>query len=70
MGYLTVNAIPWGAVYLDGKEVSDETPVYRLPVPAGKHEVVVKGNPSRPHPSAAREVTVPAGETRKVSIQW
>jgi hypothetical protein len=70
MGYLTINAVPWGAVQIDGKRVSDETPIYRFPVAAGEHRVTVSGNPARPHPSPARVVVVKPGETQKVSINW
>ena len=67
MGYLTVNAIPWGAVYFDGKLVADETPVYRLPVLAGKHRVTVSGS-TREHP-AVRDVSIAPGKVKTVSFR-
>jgi serine/threonine protein kinase len=70
MGYLTVNAVPWGAVHVDGRLVAEETPIYRLPVAAGVHRVTISGNPTRAHASAGRAVTVRAGETQMVSIDW
>jgi hypothetical protein len=69
MGWLSVNALPWGAVFLDGHKVAEDTPLYRLPVFAGKHQVVIR-SPNRTAPSPAHEVTVPAGQTRSLSIRW
>src|SRR5262249_32112176 len=40
--YLTVNATPWGAVYVDGRRLADETPVYRRRVSPGDHMVIVR----------------------------
>ncbi len=39
--YVSVSASPWGAVYIDGKKVASETPLYRHAVPPGRHEVRV-----------------------------
>jgi hypothetical protein len=69
MGWLGVNASPWGAVYLDGHKVADETPLYRLPVLAGRHRVTIV-NPNQPRPSPAREVTIAPGETRNLTVRW
>jgi hypothetical protein len=69
MGWLSVNAVPWGAVLIDGHKVADDTPLYRLPVLAGRHRVSVV-SPSRATPSPEREVRVQPGETRSVSITW
>jgi serine/threonine protein kinase len=70
VGYLTVNAVPWGAVYVDGRVVDDETPLYRFPIAAGKHRIVVGDNPERASRSAPRDVIIKPGETREVSIKW
>src|SRR5262249_13465503 len=40
-GAVTVNAIPWGNVYLDGQRIGT-TPVVNHSVPAGKHVVVIE----------------------------
>jgi hypothetical protein len=40
-GAVTVNAIPWGNVYLDGQMIGT-TPVLNHAVPAGKHIVVIE----------------------------
>jgi hypothetical protein len=69
VGYLTVNAEPWGAVFVDGKRVAGQTPVYRLAVPAGRHRVSVF-NPERRASSPARTVEVHAGETSAVGFDW
>jgi serine/threonine-protein kinase len=37
-GYLSVNAIPWAKVFLDGKSIG-HTPRLRVPVDAGRHTV-------------------------------
>jgi hypothetical protein len=42
VGYLTVNAVPWASVYVDGALVAAETPAYRVPVPAGRRSIAVR----------------------------
>jgi serine/threonine protein kinase len=69
MGYLTVNAVPWGAVYVDGRRVADETPIYRVPVVPGKHNVTIS-NPDGSRSSPPHEVVVASGATRLVSVKW
>jgi hypothetical protein len=58
-GYLTVNAVPWGTVTVDGAG-KRETPVRRLPLAAGKHSVRVRYEPDGSSVSAT--VTVAAGK--------
>ena len=41
LGALTVNAEPWGAVFVDGRRFADQTPVYNAPIAAGKHSVSI-----------------------------
>jgi hypothetical protein len=44
-GYLTVTAVPWGALVVDGRRVAEVTPVYRLRLAAGEHRAsVLYGN--------------------------
>ena len=69
MGYLTVNADPWGAVYVDGERVAEQTPIYRLATSAGRHRVEVINPESRRH-SPARVVEVPAGQNVVVGLRW
>jgi serine/threonine-protein kinase len=40
-GVLSINATPWAAVSIDGRDVG-ETPIGNLAVPAGVHEIVLK----------------------------
>lgn len=58
-GYLTVNAVPWGTVTVDGAG-KRETPVRRLPLAAGKHSVRVRYEPDGSAVSAT--VTISAGK--------
>jgi hypothetical protein len=69
VGYLTVNAVPWGAVYIDGKRVAEQTPVYRLPVAAGQHRITVF-NPDRASHSAPRSIEVKESEVATVGFKW
>jgi hypothetical protein len=65
--YLTVNASPWGEVFVDGRRFADETPVYRRRVAPGDHVVVVRyagGGASAP-----RRVRVGPGETRTLGFE-
>jgi hypothetical protein len=67
-GYLTVNSKPWGVLFVDGKKVADETPVYRLPLAEGTHRVAIF-YPDRGAYSAGQSVTLHAGETRIVGFK-
>ena len=40
-GSLSINAIPWGSVYLDGRPMGN-TPQLDLPVPPGQHKLRVE----------------------------
>jgi hypothetical protein len=68
MAYLTVNSIPWGAVMVDGKRVSDETPIYRLPLAPGAHQVRVVYLNQQPSAATQRVVLAP-GEVRSIGFQ-
>jgi hypothetical protein len=69
LGYLTVNADPWGAVYVDGKRLADATPAYRVPVAAGTHRVTVQ-SADRKVRAPERVVEIRAGELSKVGFKW
>jgi len=40
-GTLSVNAQPWGEVFIDGRRIG-ETPIGNLSLPIGSHEVIVR----------------------------
>ncbi len=40
-GYLSLNATPWGRVYINGALIAESTPVLKHELPAGRHRVVV-----------------------------
>jgi serine/threonine-protein kinase len=69
VGYLTVSSVPWGAVYVDGKRMAEQTPVYRLAVPAGRHRVAIF-NPKRDAYSVAQVTNVEAGSARVLGFDW
>jgi eukaryotic-like serine/threonine-protein kinase len=63
-GTLSINAVPWATVSVDGREVG-ETPLGAVELSAGPHVVVFS------HPQFGQrrqEVTVRAGETTRVSV--
>ncbi|MBX7099497.1 MAG: PEGA domain-containing protein, partial [Myxococcaceae bacterium] len=55
-GYLTVDAIPWASVFLDGKKIGD-TPIDSHPAPSGPATLVLS------NPQLGKRVT------RKVTIR-
>jgi hypothetical protein len=66
-GHLTVTAATWGAVYVDGKQVAAQTPLYRYALPAGRHTVKLF-QPSTGRYSRARPVEVKAGQLATVTF--
>ena len=42
-GSLTLNAIPWAKVTVDGKRLAKTTPIVGLKLPSGKHTVLLEG---------------------------
>jgi len=40
-GFLSVNAQPWGEVYINGKKVADQTPLFKWRLKAGRHKVQI-----------------------------
>ena len=63
---LTVNASPWGAVLVDGREVAPETPLYRRALPAGDHAVAVRFSDGTT--SAPKRVHLDPGELRTLGF--
>jgi hypothetical protein len=58
-GFITVNANPYGKVYIDGVDIGD-TPVVKSAVTPGKHTIRVQREGYKP---ASETVTVDAGNT-------
>jgi PEGA domain len=63
-GTLSVNAQPWGEVWIDGQRIG-ETPIGNLPLPIGNHELLIR------HPQLGerrRTVAVSANTPARVGI--
>jgi hypothetical protein len=66
VGRLSINAVPWAAVSIDGREIG-ETPLGGVELSAGPHEVVFT------HPELGQrrqQVTVPAGGATRLSVDF
>ncbi|MGZ3440620.1 MAG: hypothetical protein ACXVDD_13955, partial [Polyangia bacterium] len=66
--HLTVNATPWGSIYIDGRRIADETPLYRFALRPGDHVVQVRFGDDRATARAER-VHVGAGEMRTLGFR-
>jgi hypothetical protein len=66
LGYLTADARPWAAVLLDGREV-ERTPVSRFPIPAGRHQLVLRGPQGEVD---ARSIVVEEGQVVTVRAEF
>jgi tRNA A-37 threonylcarbamoyl transferase component Bud32 len=64
-GFVSVNAKPWGEVHVDGRKVSDQTPLLGFKLPAGKHRVRIYFVTLQKM-SAERHITVAPGKTQTV----
>ena len=62
-GFLSVNAIPWGSVYLDGRPVGN-TPQIDLQVAAGPHRLRVERDGYRPYD---RVIDVASGQRVRIT---
>jgi hypothetical protein len=40
-GRLSLNSVPWGRVWIDGRDTGKTTPLYNYELPAGRHRVTV-----------------------------
>jgi hypothetical protein len=63
-GSLSLNAVPWAEVWLDGQRVG-ETPVGNVTVRAGTHELIFR-HPQ--HGEIRQTVVVKAGEIGRVTV--
>jgi serine/threonine-protein kinase len=66
--YVSVSATPWGAVYIDGKKVASETPLYRHPVSAGRHAVWVYYAEQKAY-SKRQVVVLSPGQHRSIGFE-
>jgi serine/threonine protein kinase len=69
LGRLTVNAEPWGAVFVDGRRFADQTPVYNAPIPAGTHTVSIF-SPVLKRFSPQRKLVVEPRKSYDVGFDW
>jgi serine/threonine-protein kinase len=63
-GLLQVAVVPWGTVFVDGREMGD-TPLDRISLPAGSHTVRIR------HPAfevVERQVTIVPGQTERIVV--
>jgi hypothetical protein len=67
-GFVSISASPWGAVYIDGKRVAGETPLYRFPLPAGRHDVRVFFKEAKVF-SERRVVELRPGQHRSIGFE-
>jgi serine/threonine-protein kinase len=63
-GFLQVGVTPWADIAIDGVIVG-QTPMPRLPLSAGTHEVLLSHPDFQPYP---RRVTIRAGETLRLIV--
>ncbi len=66
MGFVSLNSWPWSVVYLDGKRLPGNTPIFGFRVPAGRHQLRFV-NPELGLSKQA-EVTVEPGEVKTVAV--
>ena len=66
--YVSVSASPWGAVYIDGKKVASETPLYRHAVSPGRHEVKVYYAEEKTY-SRRQVVVLAPGQHRSIGFE-
>jgi serine/threonine-protein kinase len=65
-GYLNCNSWPWSVVYVDGRRLPGNTPLFRVKVAAGRHRIRFVN----PELGLSREVsvTVQGGSTKTVAV--
>ncbi len=64
-GSIAVNSVPWGKVFLDGKEIG-ETPLTKDNIPAGKHQIRIS---REGHIDAIEDITIKSNEEIRVSVK-
>ncbi len=68
-GSLTVRAIPYGQVWVDGRMVASETPLNGLPLPPGDHRVKVYFVEPRAY-SEERSVRIEPGQSASANFKY
>jgi len=66
-GYISVQAVPFGQVWVNNRMVASETPLMNHPLPAGVHQVKVYFTPIRQF-SEERTVRVEPGSSRTLTF--
>ncbi len=64
-GFITVNAIPWGEVFVDGESLGP-TPIVKYKTKPGNHELVISRLKYEKH---KEKITVYKSETTVLSIK-
>lgn len=64
-GFITVNAIPWGEVIVDGISL-DSTPVVKHPMKPGNHKLLIKRLKYKTHEQV---ISVSRSQTTVISIK-
>ena len=68
-GYLSVQAQPWGSVFLDGQQIARETPLIKYRLAAGSHRVYVAFRGDRSDRSRTRTVRIRRGKSQTVRFR-
>ena len=68
-GYLSVNAQPWGEVYIDGKKVTDQTPLFKWRMKSGIHKVQIFW-PTQHKFSRRRTVSIQPGKVESMFFRY
>ncbi|MGK0360911.1 MAG: serine/threonine protein kinase [Bradymonadia bacterium] len=66
-GYLTISALPWAKVEIDGKRLAKTTPIRRHAIKPGLHTIRLIGPDGSPY---TKRVTVRAGRTSTVAHKF
>jgi hypothetical protein len=67
VGYLTADAKPWAAIFLEGQQI-DRTPLSRYPLSIGEHVLVFKNPELRKE--VTRKVTIEEGKVATVRVDF
>jgi serine/threonine-protein kinase len=65
-GLLSLNSVPWGRVWIDGKDTGKATPVFNHQLPAGPHRITIHFSTGG---FMTEEVEIRAGETTRKIVR-